>query len=73
MMTKPRPIKSAAKTGTIPALRTLFLYKSSSSKRRTTNSTEQKNPISGMEKYFENLCFQIQDENGNSIDEKKIQ
>jgi hypothetical protein len=38
--------------------------------RDNKNATEQKDPINGMENILKILFFKIQDENGNSIDEK---
>jgi hypothetical protein len=63
------------KTILIPILSGLVFVvctKTIAQERKTTNATEQKDPINGMEKYFENTIFKIQDENGNSIDEKKF-
>jgi beta-lactamase regulating signal transducer with metallopeptidase domain len=77
MMTKTTSTSRALlkKTILIPILSGLVFVvcpKTIAQESKTTNATEQKDPINGMEKYFENTIFKIQDENGNSIDEKKF-
>jgi hypothetical protein len=63
------------KTILIPVLSILIFFvcvKTVAQERRITNSTEQKNPITGMEKYFENTVFKFQDKKGNIIDQKRF-
>ena len=58
------------KTILIPVLSILIFFvcvKTVAQERRITNSTEQKNPITGMEKYFENTVFKFQDKKGNTF------
>jgi beta-lactamase regulating signal transducer with metallopeptidase domain len=63
------------KTILIPVLSILIFFvcvKTVAQERRITNSTEQQNPITGMEKYFENTVFKFQDKKGNIIDQKRF-
>lgn len=63
------------KTILIPVLSILIFFvcvKTVAQERRITNSTEQKNPIIGIEKYFENTVFKFQDKKGNIIDQKRF-
>jgi hypothetical protein len=77
MMTKTTSTSRALlkKAVLIPILSGLVFFvcsKAVAQERKAINATEQKDHIRGMEKYFENTIFKIQDENGNSIDEKKF-
>jgi beta-lactamase regulating signal transducer with metallopeptidase domain len=77
MMTKTTSTSRALlkKAVLIPILSGLVFFvcsKAVAQERKTINATEQQDPIRGVEKYFENTIFKIQDENGNSIDEKKF-